>query len=189
DRIAFPLGPAEEQAVIACPAGRRIFFGIAIGISPFHMRIARGAGWRRYKFQRNTRRVGWQDNKAAAERALDAHRRRILIAILPGNALIMVGTAPGIIGGPCARCRDLQDTVRLTARRRTQDEQVVAVDWLSVIAMGFQRDAISAGGPVLIRLEGKRRFPSATDNRTLRRCFLPFAIYPALGEDWRFHRP
>src|SRR5690606_158996 len=25
--------------------------------------------------------------------------------------------------------------------------------------------------------------------RTLRRCFLPFAIYPALGEDWRFHRP
>ena len=75
DRVACPLGPAEEMAVVARPAGRGVFLGMAGGVGPFHMRIARRGQRRQRDLQRHAWRLRRQPHEAAGERALDADGR------------------------------------------------------------------------------------------------------------------
>ncbi|MCY1240775.1 hypothetical protein D9M72_536370 [compost metagenome] len=164
DGITLAFRPAEEVTVIARPAGRGIFLGIAVGIGPFHVRIARGNRHRRIDFQGHPRSIRGQHDEATAERTFDADGRRILIAVGAGDPLVVVGAAPGVIRGPGAGGRHLQHPARLAASERPNNEQMVAMDRLAVPALGPQRDAIGARRPVFGNLEFEARFPAAADD-------------------------
>src|ERR1700728_5307860 len=104
--------------VVARPSGRSIFVGVAIRERPFHVRIARRRpGWWS-NLQRHPRRTLGQNHEAAAPWALEAHARCILVALRSRDALVVIRASPGVVSGPRARGRHLENSVGLWARDR-----------------------------------------------------------------------
>ena len=175
DAVAGALGPAEEVAVVARPAGGRVFLRVARRQRPFHVRIARHGLRRHRDFERHARCVWGQHDEAAAPWPLRRDHACILVAARAGDALIGVGAAPGVVGEPCSGCRDLQDAAGLPAGLWADDEEMVAGNSASIAAFGGQRRAIGSRWPVLADRQLERGAPSAAVDRTLVRRILPAA--------------
>ena len=182
DLEADALRPLKEVPVVAGPAGGGVFVAIGVGKRPFQVGIA-GRGRRRQGgFQRNPWRVLRKDDKSPAPGTLDADRGCVLIAFRPGDSLVVIRAAPGVVGGPGSRRGHLENPTWLSARRRPDDEKVMGVDRRAVAALRRQGDAIGAGGPALTDAEFQRGLPAAAFDRALVRRILP----PRAG-DGAFH--
>ena len=167
------LGPLKEMPVIARPSRRGVLVGIAIGKGPLHVRIARHAGRRGDDLERHARRVRRQHHEASAPGPLGADGGCELVAAGTGDALVVVRSAPCIVGRPRSRRGHLEDAAGLRARRRPHDEEVPRLQGMTVAPFGAQGDAICPGRPVLADAKLQRRLPTASVHRALVGRILP----------------
>ena len=189
DRVAGAFRPAEEVAVIARPAGGGVFLGIAIGIGPFHVRIARGCSRRGVDLQRHAWRVLRQNCEATAERALGADHGRILVASGAGDCPDSGWSRPRCCRP--SRCRWRRPAGTRPGLRPASGRTMNTwwqVTGLPVAVLCRQRDAISARRPVLTDAERMRDRPAATDDGALVGCVLPGGGKAVLRQDRGFGR-
>ena len=62
---------------------------------------------------------------------------RILVAVRAGDAFVVIGAAPGVVGKPGAGGRDLQHTAGFLAKLSGDDEKMMAANRLAVAAIRF----------------------------------------------------
>ena len=168
DFIARRFRPAHEMPLIAGPSGGCIFLAVTIGISPFHMRIARLGHHRRRRHQRRTRRIGRQRDKALGVGAMDAEHGREEIAIRAGEALIVVRSAPVIIGCPGRGRSNQQKTAgRCLGRLRAHDQQMIMRVGNRAFIQAARSHDIDTGSPIRADLEFKRNRPVAALHRAV----------------------
>src|SRR5690606_2144813 len=98
---------------------------------------------------------------------------RIEIAVRSRYSFVVVRSAPGVVGKPCAGCRHLQNAALLATGPRQDDDDMVAADWLAVGSLGQQGEAIATGGPIGADLKFECRLPAAAFNRTVLGRVLP----------------
>ncbi len=168
DPIALVFQPAEEGPLVARPAGRGVLLGVAVGVSPLHVGIARRRARRQRRARGNARRTGGQAYEAAAQGPVEAQDRRIEIAHGAGDALVGVRAAPVVVGGPGAGRRHQQER-RPLAGRCADQEEVMLGEARPVLTASHRLHHITAGAPVGRDRELEFDRPAATHDRAVGR--------------------
>jgi hypothetical protein len=164
--VAGALGPVDKVALVAGPAGRGILLAVAVGVGPFHVGIARGRPRRWRLAQRNTRCPFGQGDEAAAPRPLGAEDGREAVAPGSGDAIVVVRSAPIIVGAPGAGGGQ-QQHIRRPLRRAADEEDMVV--------LGPRPGGVPAAGDhhiatrraVARQLQAKGNGPTAADHRAV----------------------
>ena len=149
------------------------------------MRVARRRGRGRREFERHPRRILRQDDEPTAPGPLEADRGRVLVALRPGDAAVMIRAAPRIVGGPGSRGRDLQNPPPVGARDGADDEQVVGGDACAAAILRRESHSIGSRRPILAHAKLQRRLPPAPHDGALLRRVLPPCAIDAPGQHRR----
>src|SRR5215470_12578013 len=142
DGKARALRPLEEMPVIARPAGGCVLVGVTTRKRPLHVWIARRSARRRIELQWHPRRLIRQHDEAATPWTLEAHGRRILIAVRPRDSLVVIRASPGVVGRPRPRCRDLQNPRAFFSGERAHDEKMMCTEFIARGSLGAQGDPV-----------------------------------------------
>ena len=176
--IAFRFRPHNEVALEAGPARRHVFLGIAIGIGPFHVRVARLGIDRRIVEQHGARRIRRQRDEPPGQRTQRAEDGRKTIAQGAAIALVMVRAAPVIVGRPrCGRGDEQQAAPSPGTFARANDEDVL----MHVVACACAQD-VAARGPVHLNGYLERHRPATARDRAVIRRVAPVAGQGLLRE-------